>query len=429
MRPGCAADGCEEFVQVELSDAQVRRGFIILAITAFSVSVSMGLNQSISPNFFREEIGMDGSQNGYLVAFREMPGFLLAFVAAILLRLGMARATSLALLIMGIGYASMAFDYTFTAIVISAVVASIGFHSWLQMQYALGLSLAREGQEGSVLGRVSSMGFAGRMAGMIGVLLVLLISGQLASSPESVQGPVFRTLFIICGVAAVVGSIAILRFPLPETERGKERAAPKLTLRREYWLYYLLSFLDGCRMEIYFAFAPFVLVEEFGVSAIAITTLLILAGIINWRTAPWIGRMIDHYGEKRMLTINYCGHFVVFLGFALAGNVWLLYFFYLGYNFLFTFSIGTTTYLRKIARKEDIAPSLAMGVSWAHVAAVAVPIFGAALWDRLGYQFPFLFGTAFVLLSLYYTQKIDVPRQRVVEPPPVSLAAAPAGDG
>jgi len=412
-----------------LTDAQLKRGFVILAITAFSVSMSMGVNQAISPSFYREEIGMDGAQNGYLVAFRELPGFLLAFVAALLLRLGMARATSLALLIMGIGYASLAVDYRFTTVVLSAIVASIGFHSWLQMQYALGLSLAKEGQEGSVLGRVSSFGFIGRLLGMVAVLIVLQGAGWLSEARSDWQGPIFRVLFVVGGVAAVVGAIAILRFPVPEDERAIARAAPRLMLRREYWLYYLLSFLDGCRMEIYFAFAPFVLVEEFGVSAVAITTLLICAALINWRTAPWIGRLIDRHGEKRMLTINYCGHFVVFLGFALAQNVWLLYAFYLGYNFLFTFSIGTTTYLRKIARKEDIAPSLAMGVSWAHVAAVAVPVAGAALWSRYGYQFPFIFGTSFVLLSIYFTQKIDIGRQRMTPPPPITFAAASTGDG
>lgn len=414
---------------MSLSEAQLRRGFIVLAITAFSVSLSMGLNMSISPNFYREEIGMDGAQNGYLVAFREMPGFLLAFVAALLLRLGMARATGLALLIMGVGYASFAFGYSFTAIIVAAVIGSIGFHSWLQMQYALGLSLARQGEEGSVLGRVSSVGFAGRMAGMIAVLLLLQGVGWLAETPGDWQGPIFRSLYIVSGVSAVIGAFAILRFPVAESDRAIARAAPKIMLRRQYWLYYLLSFLDGCRMEIYFAFAPFVLVEQFGVSAIAITTLLICAGLINWRTAGWIGRLIDKHGEKRMLTINYCGHFIVFLGFALAQNVWLLYFFYLGYNFLFTFSIGTTTYLRKIARKEDVAPSLAMGVSWAHVAAVAVPVAGAALWTQLGYQFPFLFGTAFVLLSIYFTQRIDVVKQKMPELPQVSIATAPAGDG
>ena len=408
---------------MSMSDQQFRRGFIILAITAFSVSLSMGFNQSVSPNFFREEIGMDGSQNGYLVAFRELPGFLLAFVAALLLRLGAARATALALLIMGIGYASFALTYTFTAVIIAAVVGSIGFHSWMQMQYALGLSIAKSGQEGSVLGRISSVGFAGRMLGMIAVLITLLIAGRLAETLESVQGSIFRVVFVMAGVSAVIGAVAILRFPVEADERSETSRKPML--KREYWLYYLLSFLDGCRQEIYFAFAPFVLVEQFGVSALAITSLLIIAGLINWRTAGWIGGLIDRYGERRMLTINYCGHFVVFLGFALAQNVWVLYLFYLGYNFLYTFSIGTTTYLRKIARREDIAPSLAMGVSWAHVAAVAVPVFGAALWTQLGYQFPFLFGTAFVLLSIYYTQKIDIPRQRVAQP---ELVSAPAGD-
>lgn len=383
----------------------------------------MGFNQSVSPNFFREEIGMDGAQNGYLVAFRELPGFLLAFVAAILLRLGAARATALALLIMGIGYASFALTYTFTAVIIAAVVGSIGFHSWMQMQYALGLSIAKQGQEGSVLGRISSVGFAGRMLGMIAVLMTLLIAGRLAETLESVQGSIFRVVFVMAGVSAVIGAVTVLRFPVDADEQRD--TSRKLMLKREYWLYYLLSFLDGCRQEIYFAFAPFVLVEQFGVSALAITSLLIIAGLINWRTAGWIGGLIDRYGERRMLTINYCGHFVVFLGFALSQNVWMLYLFYLGYNFLYTFSIGTTTYLRKIARKEDIAPSLAMGVSWAHVAAVAVPIFGAALWTQLGYQFPFLFGTAFVLLSIYYTQKIDIPRQRVSQP---DLVSAPAGD-
>ena len=81
-----------------------------------------------------------------------------------------------------------------------------------------------------------------------------------------------------------------------------------------------------------------------------------------------------------MLTVGYSMHLLVFLGFALSQNIWLLYLTYLGYNFLFLFSIGTTTYLRKICRREDLAPSLAMGVSLAHLTAVVVPIVGAALW-------------------------------------------------
>ena len=89
-----------------------------------------------------------------------------------------------------------------------------------------------------------------------------------------------------------------------------------------------------------------------------------------------------------MLTIGYSLHLLVFLGFALSRNVWLLYLTYLGYNFLFLFSIGTTTYLRKICRREDLAPSLAMGVSLAHLTAIVVPIVGATLWAAVGLPVP-----------------------------------------
>jgi predicted MFS family arabinose efflux permease len=129
--------------------------------------------------------------------------------------------------------------------------------------------------------------------------------------------------------------------------------------------------------------------------------------LINWRTGKLIGQSVDRFGEQKVLTVGYVLHGVTFLGFALSGTVWLLYFFYLMYNWLFLFSMGTTTYLRKICKREDLAPSLAMGVSLSHVTAIVVPIAGAALWSQLGYKFPFLFGTIFVVLSIIYTQRID----------------------
>jgi hypothetical protein len=67
----------------------------------------------------------------------------------------------------------------------------------------------------------------------------------------------------------------------------------------------------------------------------------------------------------------------------------------------------------KCCRREDLAPSLAMSVSLSHLTETVVPIFGAALSDRVGYQFSFLFCTSFIFLSLYSIQKIDVKRPRI----------------
>ena len=401
---GSGADG-------ELTSQEVDRGFLLLAVTSFVFYIGFQIVQAIQPNFFRDVIGMNGAQNGYLIAIRELPGFLLIFVAAFLLKLGLARATSLSLLIMGIGYCLFAFAGTFGQLIIPTLIASIGFHSWLQLQPALGLSLTGRDNAGTLLGRINGIGFLGSLIGLIGVFALLTWIERTKGPLEEYQGPYLRGLFFVVLLSGVLGAILIYKFPMSANDKAAAAAAPRIVWRKEYYLYYALSFLDGSRMQIYFAFAPFVLVEEFGVDARTMTLLLIFSALINWRTGPPIGRLVDKIGEKRFLTIAYIAHLFVFLGFAFSKNVYLLYVFYLGYQFLFLFSVGTTTYLRKISRREDIAPSLAMGVSLAHLTAVIVPVIGAALWSRLGYQFPFLFGTVFVVISLILTQRIDPDRQ------------------
>jgi predicted MFS family arabinose efflux permease len=396
-----------------LDPQTLKRGLLVLGLTTFAVTMSLNVFNSISPNFFRDELDMGGALNGYLIAIRELPGFLLIFVAALLLRFGLARATAASLVLMGVGFAAFASATSFRTVIIPTLVSSVGYHSWLQLQDALGLSLARRGEEGAVLGRFRGIGFAGTLVGLVGVLALLIGVEAATGDLRANQGPWLRGVWIAVGLAALVGAVAIARFPVSADARAEARAAPRITWRREYGLYYWLTFLDGSRQQIYFAFAPFVLVDTFGVNARTLLILLIVSALINWRSGPLVGKMVDRFGEKRMLTIGYALHLAVFLGFALSRNIWLLYLTYLGYNFLFLFSIGTTTYLRKICRREDLAPSLAMGVSLAHATAVVVPLVGALLWDRLGYQFPFLFGTAFIFVSLWLTQKIDIERQRV----------------
>jgi MFS family permease len=396
-----------------LSADQLARGFTLLTITTFLAAIVINIPQTISPNFFRDEIGMDGALNGYLIAIREVPGFLLIFVAAILLRQGLARATAIALAVAGIGYFLFAGANTFVGLIIPTLIASVGYHSWLQLQDALGLSLAARGEEGSVLGRFRSIGFAGTIIALLVTLAILFGVERVSGDLRAAQGPWLRGLFVATAICSIAGAFVILRFPVSANSRSAAKAAPRITWRKSYSLYYWLTFLDGSRQQIYFAFAPFVLVEQFNVDAVHLTSLLIVSALINWRTGSWVGRMVDRYGEKRMLTAGYCMHLAVFLGFALSQDIWLLYLTYLGYNFLFLFSIGTTTYLRKICLPEDLAPSLAMGISLSHLTAIVVPIVGAALWERLGYQFPFLFGTVFIVISLWLTQKIDVAKQRI----------------
>ena len=318
VRTGAASD--PERDEGGLSPDQLKRGFTLLAITTFFAYIVINIPQTISPNFFRDEIGMDGALNGYLIAIREVPGFLLIFVAAVLLRHGLALATAIALAVAGVGYFLFAGANSFVGLIIPTLIASVGYHSWLQLQDALGLSLAKQGEEGSVLGRFRSIGFAGTIVALLVTLAILFCVERTSGDLRAAQGPWLRGLYVATAICAFVGALVIFRFPVSASARAAARVAPRITWRKEYSLYYWLSFLDGSRMQIYFAFAPFVLVEQFGVDALTLTLLLVVSAVINWQTGGLVGKLVDRYGEKRMLTVGYSMHLLVFLGFALLAE-------------------------------------------------------------------------------------------------------------
>ena len=51
-------------------------------------------------------------------------------------------------------------------------------------------------------------------------------------------------------------------------------------------------------------------------------------------------------------------------------------------------------------------PSLSMGQTMNHVAAVVIPITGGLLWNRFGYHAPFWCGVGAAIVSLLITQAV-----------------------
>jgi hypothetical protein len=74
--------------------------------------------------------------------------------------------------------------------------------------------------------------------------------------------------------------------------------------------------------------------------------------------------------------------------------------------------IGAATYLRKVAVAEEIAPSLAMGVTLQHAAAIVVPITTGIILNYVGYQIPFLIACVFASFTFLVTRRLDPQSQR-----------------
>jgi predicted MFS family arabinose efflux permease len=284
------------------------------------------------------------------------------------------------------------------------IVSSMGYHTFLQTQYALGMSLTTEARSGSILGRLGAVQSGGAVAAMAVVFLGFQ-SGVLD----------FNRTYVLCALMALVAAVAIVGFPHLRDGELQHKAATRdpLVLRREYKFYYLLSLLDGGRQQIFFSFGLWVLVHQFQLSVPTISGVLLGVTALSMFSGPWIGRMLDRHGERRMLALVNVGYVVALFGYALIDNVAVAILCYVIYSFIMPLSgMGAATYLRKVAVVDEIAPSLAMGVTMKHVAAVVVPIATGFVLNYVGYQVPFLIGAGFAVLTFFVTRRLSPETQK-----------------
>ena len=380
------------------------RGYLMLAAMSLAFGLAMNTSNAVTTNYFADVLHFSGPQFGYITAIREIPGLLLIFVTALLYRMSQQRLTALALVVLAVGTAGYALATSFTTVLPWVVLGSLGFHTVLQTQVSLGMSLSEEAHSGRILGTMAGIAQAGALVGTAAVLLLFL------------QWPdLFHEVYVACGVIALLGAAAIIGFP--HLHEGRLIAAQlprqRIVVRREYRYYYVLNVLDGARQQLFFSFGLWVLVSRFGMGVSAVSLVVIISTVVAMLFSPWAGRMIDRHGERSTLSAINVAYIVALAGYALMGNVWLACVFYVIYSFIAPFSaIGAATYLRKIAVPADIAPSLAMGVTLLHATAIVVPVAAGMVLNYVGYQVPFFIGCGFALVAALVTLRLDPARQR-----------------
>lgn len=402
------AQGERARAAVETARTDIRtpagRGFALIAAATAAVGFSMAANQNIVSNYFENSLGLAGPQFGYITAIREIPGFLLIFLTALFYRLSLPHLTAGALLLLAVGYGFFGASWSFWSVTPWVIISSMGYHTWLQTQAALGMSLTTENKSGGILGRLAAINQGGALVAMAFVLVVFHYNWLN-----------YKQTFAVCGALALLAALFIARFPHMHNGELQERAAKRerIVFRREYRLYYWLSVLDGARQQIFFSFGLWVLVDHFNLDVPAISAIMLVTAAIAMTAGPWIGRMIDEHGERRMLGLVNVAYIGALLGYALIDQVGIAVLCYVIYSFIFPLSaMGASVYLRKIAPSSDVAPSLAMGLTMQHAAAVVVPILTGFVLNFVGYQIPFMVASVFAAITILITRKLDPANQK-----------------
>jgi predicted MFS family arabinose efflux permease len=364
----------------------------LAVLTAASMAGMQGYSILFN-NYAVETVHLDGLHVGLIQSVREIPGFLALTAIYVMLIIREHRLAALSTALLGFGVALTGIFPSFGGVAITTMIMSFGFHYYETVNQSLTMQYFSTHHSPLVIGKLRSL-----------AAITSIISAAVIWCLGFVMH--YTGIFMVVGGAVFLAGIwAAFQDP---THADVPPQKLRMFLKRRYWLFYLLTFMSGARRQIYMVFSMFLLVQVFHFSVQTITALFIVNNIINWIINPLIGRAINAFGERTLCSIEYSGVIIVFLTYAYATSKWVVGGMYIVDYILFNFAVAIRTYFQKIADPRDIAPSMAVGFTINHIAAVFLPALGGYLW-MLNYRIPFIMGAALGVVSLVLAQFIRLP--------------------
>ncbi len=388
--------------------SHLSRELTLFIIATFAVGMGASLIDSTLNNFLNDSFSLTGFQRSFLELPREIPGFIVVFVSAMLWFLGSRKMGAFALLLGSIGIFLVGFaSKTYTVMVMFLFICSMGQHLFLPVASTVGMELAREGKTGQRLGQMNAIR---NLAVIFGSSLVFLGFKYLNFN--------YEYTFIMASISYAVAMVMMALMKPSKVEKVNTKTF--LKLRKEYTLFYVLSVLYGSRKQIFMTFAPWVIVTIYGKPTQTIATLLIIGGVIGILFQPLLGRAIDKLGEKVVLATEAVLLAFVCLGYGFGKSILplnvafiLACVCYLLDQVLMSVNMARSTYMKKIALQDsDIQPALSASITIDHVFSISVALLGGVIWNHFGFQYVFLLGVLIAIINFFATMRIKIPAQK-----------------
>ncbi len=387
-----------------------RRPEALLLLMGLVMPIAFSTWLALLNNFAIERAAFTGVEIGILQSLREVPGFLAFTVVFALLLVREQTLGLLSLCLLGLGVAITGYFPTVVGLYLTTVAMSIGFHYHEAIRQSLALQWLDKDKAPAFFGNMIAVGAFASLITYGAIYLGLDLAGMDMTWIYAIGGGLALAL-------AIFGWVVFPRFP-QKVEQRKH-----LVLRRRYWLYYALIFMQGARRQIFVVFAGFLMVEKFGFDAAAISLMFLFNTGVNIFLAPFVGHLIARWGERRALTVEYVGLIAVFSAYAFVELAWIGVALYILDHAFFAINIAIRTYFQKIADPADIASTTGVSFTINHIAAVVLPVAYGFVW-LVSPAAVFLTGAALAVLSLVLSRLIpDDPRpgneSLIFRPPPL----------
>ncbi|MBW1694705.1 MAG: MFS transporter [Deltaproteobacteria bacterium] len=365
-------------------------------LVLLTISSTLGLEAwlTLFNNFAVEVVGLEGNHIGIIQSIREVPGFLTFLVVFVLMFLKEHRLSALSIIILGLGMAATGLLPSYSGLVCTTLISSLGFHYFFTTRDSLTLQYFDKKTSPWVFGKLSSLAAVTN----IGIGILIYCTALLLN---------FTQIYLLIGCLIIAaGFWGLFQDP---TNMDIIPQRKKMIFRKKYWLYYFLTFMAGARRQIFMAFAVLLMVKKFNFSVQEVATLFVINNVMNYFLFPLIGKGIIKFGERKILSIEYFSLIFIFVAYATAQSKWLIMILYLLDQVFYNCHIAIQTYFQKIGDPKDIASSISMSFTINHIAAVVLPAIGGVLW-MIDYRIPFIGGAVFSFVSLMAVQRIQIQR-------------------
>ena len=337
---------------------------------------------------------------------REIPGFLVVFVSAVLFFLCSRRLAFVANFLCAVGILLIGFcSPNFPVMLIWLFIFSMGQHLFIPLNQSIGMELADEGRKGRRLGQFSAVANVSAIIGSLAIFVGFKYFGLN-----------FQISYFVAFLGFLLVSLLIFLMKKDEPYAAKT----KLKLRKEYKLFYWLNILYGTRKQIFITFAPWVLVIVFRQKTQVLAILLAIGGVIGIFFKPMLGKAIDKVGERFILSAEAVVLVFVCLGYGYSREIFsetaalfVAFACYVLDQLLMSVSMARATYLQKIAVvPEDVAQTLTMGVTIDHALSISIALLGGFLWVTWGYQYIFLLGAGIAVVNFFSALRVKTDGQQ-----------------
>jgi predicted MFS family arabinose efflux permease len=381
----------------------IPRELLLFGVVTFALGIGTNIFDSIFNNFLDERYMVTPFQRSFLEFPRELPGFLVVFVSAGLSFLCSRRLGAVTMLMCVVGVLLIGFAApSYSIMTMWLFMFSLGQHLFFPLASTIGMELSRDGQIGKRLGQLNAVR---NTAMIVGSFLVVLGYKFLNFS--------FGHAFVLASLGFGIAALMLVSMKKVRPQQAKSF----LKLHKEYRLYYGLVTISGARKQLFITFAPWVLVTIFNQQTQIIATLLMIGGIIGVLFQPILGRTIDRYGERFVLTSEAVILVFICFGYGFAKlimpeNIALLVVCgcYLLDQMVFSVGMARSTYIKKIATNQDhVQSTLTTGVTIDHIFSISAALLGGIIWDTWGFQYVFGFGALIAIVNFFVASQVKIP--------------------